>query len=53
VSLLEQAEVLAGTARAAEAEQLLAEAREILERLKARSWLERLERVAGREPAAV
>jgi tetratricopeptide (TPR) repeat protein len=42
---LEHAEWLAGRGRAAEAEPLLAEAREIFERLKARPWLERLDRL--------
>ena len=42
VSLLEQAEWLAVEDRAAEAEPLLAEAREIFERLEATPWLERI-----------
>ncbi len=43
VTLLEHGEWLAGQDRAAEAEPLLAEAREIFERLEARPWLERLD----------
>jgi hypothetical protein len=39
-----------GQQRLAEAEPLMAEAREIFERLKARPWVERLERVADKEP---
>ena len=41
-SLLEYGEWLTAEGRAAEAEPLLAEAREIFERLEARPWLERL-----------
>ncbi|MGZ8694653.1 MAG: hypothetical protein ACXWYS_04365 [Gaiellaceae bacterium] len=51
VTLLEYGESLATVARAAEAEPLLAEAREIFERLGARPWLERADRV--RPEAAV
>ncbi len=48
VALLEHSEWLAQDGQAAEAEPLLAEASEIFERLKARPWLERIERaVAG------
>jgi class 3 adenylate cyclase/tetratricopeptide (TPR) repeat protein len=43
VTQLEQAEWLVGQGRAAEAEPLLAEARETFERLEARPWLERAE----------
>jgi tetratricopeptide (TPR) repeat protein len=50
VSLLELAELMRGQQRLAEAEPLMAEAREIFERLKARPWVERLERVADKEP---
>jgi hypothetical protein len=46
----EHAEWLLGEGRTEYAELLLAEAREIVERLRARPWLERLEAVA---PAAV
>jgi tetratricopeptide (TPR) repeat protein len=53
VSLLELGESLSGEGRAVEAAPLLADAREIFERLKARPWLERLERVAGPQRAAV
>jgi tetratricopeptide (TPR) repeat protein len=49
VTLLEQAEWLAGTGRAAEAEPLLDEARETFETLEAAPWLERLDALA---PAA-
>ena len=49
VTLAEQAEWLAGQGQADEVEPLLAEAREIFERLEARPWLERLQRIeAGR-----
>jgi tetratricopeptide (TPR) repeat protein len=51
VSLLEHGEWLVAEGRGLEAEPLLDEAREIFERLKARPWLERLERV--RPPAEV
>ena len=44
VALLEHGEWLVAQGRAEEAESLLAEAREIFERLEARPWLERLER---------
>jgi class 3 adenylate cyclase/predicted ATPase len=44
VTLLEHGEWLAGQDRAAEAEPLLAEAREIFDRLEAKPWLERVER---------
>ena len=44
VSLLELGEVLVAEGRADEAAPLLAEAREIFDRLKARPWLERLDR---------
>jgi hypothetical protein len=45
VTLLEQGEWLAGQDRAEEAHPLLTEAGEIFERLKAKLWLERLERL--------
>ena len=44
VSLLELGEVLVAEGRADEAAPLLAEAREIFDRLQARPWLERLDR---------
>jgi tetratricopeptide (TPR) repeat protein len=53
VTLLEYGEWLVGQDRREEAEPLLTEARKIFERLKARPWLERLERVALAEAAAV
>jgi hypothetical protein len=46
---LEHAELLAQQGRGAEAEPLLAEAREIFERLEAKPWLERASAV-GPEP---
>ena len=51
VVLLEHGEWLAEAGKADEAEPLLAEAREIFERLGAAPWLERLDALA--EPAAV
>ncbi len=50
VTLLEYGEWLSGEDRAAEAEPLVAEAREIFERLGARPWLERCD--AAAPPAA-
>jgi tetratricopeptide (TPR) repeat protein len=52
---LEHGEWLAGAGRVDEAEPLLADAREIFDRLRARPWLERLDRVreASAQPAAV
>jgi class 3 adenylate cyclase/tetratricopeptide (TPR) repeat protein len=47
VTLLEYGEWLVGQGRGAEAERLLAEARSIFEQLKARPWLERLDRTAA------
>ena len=44
VVLLERAELLVAQDRAGDAEPLLAEAREIFERLEATVWLERLAR---------
>jgi hypothetical protein len=44
VALFEHGEYLNRIGRAADAEPLLAEARETFERLGARSWLERLDR---------
>lgn len=51
VALLEYAEWLTGQDRTDEAAALLTEAREIFERLGARPWLERLQRVDQREAA--
>jgi predicted ATPase/class 3 adenylate cyclase len=51
VTLLEYAEWLVGHERADEAGASLTEAREIFERLGARPWLERLQRVDQRETA--
>ncbi len=51
VTELEHAELLAGQGRGAEAEPLLAEAREIFARLEAAPWLERV-RALGPEPQA-
>ena len=48
VSRLEQAELLGG---GAEAERLLAEAREVFERLEAKPWLERVSAAADRSAA--
>jgi class 3 adenylate cyclase len=45
VTLLERAELLVEQGRAADAEPLLAEAREIFKRLEATPWLERIETV--------
>jgi hypothetical protein len=53
VTLLEQGERLAADGRGDEAEPLLAEAREIFERLEARPWLERLAHVEGEKAAAL
>ncbi len=47
VSLLERGELLRSEGRAGEGEPLLAEAREIFERLKARPWIERATRSEG------
>jgi tetratricopeptide (TPR) repeat protein len=51
VTLLEHAEWRARTGRASDAEPLLAEAREIFERLEATPWLERVAAAAGRAEA--
>jgi hypothetical protein len=51
VTLLEYAEWLVGQGRVDEATPSLTEAREIFERLGARPWLERLQRVDERETA--
>jgi len=48
---LEHAELLVGSARAEEAEPLVAEARETFERLGAAPWLERLAQVSGEREA--
>ena len=54
VTLLEHGEWLAAKGQGDEAEPLLAEAREIFERLEARPWLERTAQAVGaRETAAV
>jgi class 3 adenylate cyclase/tetratricopeptide (TPR) repeat protein len=47
VALLEHGGWLVGQGRPGEAEQLLAEAREIFERLEAKPWLERIARPSG------
>jgi hypothetical protein len=52
VTLLEHAEWLYSDGRRPEAEPLLAEARAIFERLDARPWLERMERVPAARTAA-
>jgi tetratricopeptide (TPR) repeat protein len=52
VTLLEHGEWLTGQDRADDATTSLTEAREIFERLEARPWLERLERVGEPEAAA-
>jgi hypothetical protein len=49
VTQLEHGEWLAGEGRSPEAEPLLAEAREIFERLEAGPWVERAARAAGVE----
>jgi hypothetical protein len=51
VALLEYAEWLVGQGRMDEATASLTEARDIFERLGARPWLERLQRVDEREGA--
>jgi tetratricopeptide (TPR) repeat protein len=51
VTLLEHGEWLAGEGRGEEAGPLLAEAREVFERLRARPWLERLDVVAPAQVA--
>jgi hypothetical protein len=53
VTLLEHCEWLAAAGRTDDTEPLPGEAREIFERLRARPWLERLERAAAREAANV
>jgi class 3 adenylate cyclase/predicted ATPase len=52
VTLLEHGEWLVSSQRGEEAAPLLDEAREIFERLRARPWLERVERAAGTPRAA-
>jgi hypothetical protein len=47
LTLVEQAEWLAGRGRSHEAEPLLAEAHDILEPLAARPWLDRIDAVAA------
>ena len=51
VTMLEHAEWLKGQGRVEDASASLTEAREIFERLEARPWLERLQRVDEREAA--
>jgi hypothetical protein len=51
--LLEHAESLNSRGRAADAVPLLTEAREVFERLGARPWLERADRIGGREQVPV
>ena len=53
VTLLEQGEWLVAQARRDEAEPLLAEAREIFERLEAKPWLDRLEAVQAGAPIEI
>jgi class 3 adenylate cyclase len=53
VSQLEHGEWLGGQGRAGEAEPLLAEAREIFERLEAAPWLERVKAAARTQPSPV
>jgi hypothetical protein len=53
VTQLEHGEWLSEQARIGEAEPLLAEAREIFDRLEAKPWLERLEGVRGGTPTEV
>jgi class 3 adenylate cyclase/predicted ATPase len=53
VTLLEHGDWLVSEGRSTDAESLLAEAREIFERLKARPWLERLERTAAAATATI
>ena len=53
VTLLEQGEWLVAQARRDEAEPLLAEAREIFERLEAKPWLDRLEAVQAGTPIEI
>ena len=52
VTELEHGEWLVGQGRGDEAEQLLAEAREIFERLEATPWIERANAVARAEVVA-
>jgi hypothetical protein len=52
VAQLEHAEWLVGQGRTRDADELLSEAREEFERLRALPWLERLERSTGSLPAA-
>jgi tetratricopeptide (TPR) repeat protein len=53
VTELERAEWLVAEGRTDEAQTPLDEAREIFERLEAKPWLERLDRVESREPSEV
>ena len=53
VTELEHAEVLADQGRAADAELLLADAREIFGRLEARPWLERAAALRPEQPAEI
>jgi ATP/maltotriose-dependent transcriptional regulator MalT len=50
VALMEHAQWLSAQDRGPQADPLLAEAREIFERLHAKPWMERLELVAARQP---
>jgi len=52
VTLLEHGEWLVSEGRAEDAGRLLAEAREIFERVRAKPWLERLEAIGGSRAAA-
>jgi hypothetical protein len=52
LALAECGELLAGQGREDEAQPLLAEAGEIFQRLKAKPWLERLERIAPQPVAS-
>jgi class 3 adenylate cyclase/tetratricopeptide (TPR) repeat protein len=51
ITQLEHAEWLIGRERSAEAEEIISEARSIFEELKARPWLERLDRAVPVTPA--
>ena len=53
VAELEWSEWLVGEGRGEEAEPLLAEAREIFERLEAKPWLERLDVVQAGTPTKI
>lgn len=53
VTLLEHGEWLTAVGRADEAQPMLDEARALFEQLRARPWLERLERALGRDAVGV